>query len=73
MFASSGGVPSLNSTADGAFVNYADTDLDNGTWNTSGLSSFDLYYKANLPRLKRARAAYDPKGVFSHAQSIPLA
>lgn len=72
MFASSGGVPSLNSTADGAFVNYADTDLDDSTWNTSGLTSMDLYYKDNLPRLKRARATYDPKGVFSHAQSIPL-
>jgi hypothetical protein len=73
MFAFTGGVPPLNSTADGAFVNYADTDLDDNNWNTSGLTSFDLYYKGNLPRLKRARATYDPKGVFSHAQSIPLA
>lgn len=72
MFASTGGVPPLNSDADGAFINYADTDLDDISCNTSGLSSFDLYYKDNLPRLKKVRALYDPKGVFTHAQSIPL-
>ncbi|WP_284753214.1 FAD-binding protein [Arthrobacter sp. efr-133-R2A-120] len=73
MFAATGGVPAPNENADGAFVNYADVDLNDRAWNTSGLSAFQLYYKDNLPRLKRARATYDPKGVFTHAQSIPLA
>jgi len=73
MFASTGGVPLPNADADGAFINYADVDLNDQAWNTSGQSSFELYYKSNLPRLKRARSTYDPKGVFSHAQSIPLA
>ncbi|MDQ0424074.1 FAD-binding oxidoreductase [Cellulomonas iranensis] len=72
MFADTGGVPVPNADTDGAFVNYADTDLDDPAHNTSGLSSLDLYYKHNLPRLVRARAAYDPKGLFSHAQSLPV-
>ncbi|MFC4335404.1 FAD-binding oxidoreductase [Salininema proteolyticum] len=72
MFASSGGVPAPSEDTDGCFVNYCDTDLDDPDWNTSGLSSLDLYYKGNLPRLQRARAAYDPKEIFRHAQSLPL-
>ena len=72
MFSSSGGVPAPGPHYEGTFVNYADTDLDDPALNTSGLSSFDLYYQGNLPRLRRVRARYDPKGAFGHAQSIPL-
>lgn len=72
MFASTGKVPIPNDTTDGAFVNYCDTDLDDPRWNSSGLSSGNLYYKENLQRLQEIRKKYDPHEVFTHAQSISI-
>ena len=47
-----------------AFQNFADPDLPD--WPTA-------YYGANLPRLARIKARYDPTDFFRHPQSIQLA
>lgn len=70
MFASTGGVPVPNDTNDGCFINYADVDLGDPRWNTSGLAWHDLYYKDGYRRLQKAKAAWDPTDFFRHAQSI---
>ncbi|MFE4513120.1 FAD-binding oxidoreductase [Kitasatospora sp. NPDC056783] len=70
MFAATGGVPVPNDTNDGCFVNYADVDLGDPAWNTSGVPWHELYYKAGYPRLQKVKAAWDPTGFFRHAQSI---
>jgi FAD/FMN-containing dehydrogenase len=46
-----------------AYVNYCDSDLTD--WPTA-------YWGQNLVRLKRIKAAFDPKDIFRHAQSVPL-
>jgi Berberine and berberine like len=48
----------------GAYVNYCDLDL--ADWQNA-------YWGANLVRLKKIKAAFDPGNVFRHAQSVPLA
>jgi hypothetical protein len=72
VFASTGGVPVPDSQTDGCYVNYADKDLSDPAWNTSGVAWPTLYYKGNYPRLRQIKAAYDPGNVFRHAQSIEL-
>jgi FAD/FMN-containing dehydrogenase len=47
-----------------AYVNYCDLDLPD--YQTP-------YWGANLARLKKIKAAFDPDNVFRHAQSIPVA
>lgn len=72
VFADTGGVPVPNDVTDGCFINYADTDLSDPAWNTSGVPWHDLYYKSNYPRLQQVKATWDPTDVFHHAQSIEL-
>ncbi|MEV6964581.1 FAD-binding oxidoreductase [Hamadaea sp. NPDC051192] len=70
VFAATGGVPVPNQQADGAYVNYPDTDLSDPRWNRSGVPWSTLYYKDNYARLRQVKAAYDPLNVFRHRQSV---
>lgn len=72
VYADTGGVPVSNDVTDGCFINYADIDLSDPQWNTSGVAWHDLYYKDNYPPLQRVKARWEPKNVFRHAQSIRL-
>jgi FAD/FMN-containing dehydrogenase len=72
VYAATGGVPVPGPVTDGCYVNYPDTDLGDPAFNTSGVPWHDLYYKQNYPRLQRVKAAWDPRDVFRHAQSIRL-
>ena len=46
------------------YVNYCDLDLGEGYAKA--------YWGDNLPRLMKIKAAFDPKNVFRHAQSVPV-
>jgi hypothetical protein len=72
VYADTGGVPTPNQVNDGCFVNYADADLSDRTLNRSATPWHALYYKGSYPRLQRAKARWDPRNVFRHAQSIEL-
>jgi FAD/FMN-containing dehydrogenase len=48
----------------GCYVNYCDLDLGEGYARA--------YWGDNLPRLMKLKAAFDPKNVFRHAQSVPV-
>jgi hypothetical protein len=47
----------------GAYQNYADATLPNPQ---------QAYYGTNLPRLIEVRRTYDPTGVFTQPQGVPL-
>ncbi|GIJ50367.1 FAD-linked oxidase [Virgisporangium aliadipatigenens] len=66
VYAESGGVP----VSGGALINYADVDLRDPAWNTSGVAWHELYYRANYPRLQRAKRRWDPTGTFRHALGV---
>ncbi|MCX2954110.1 FAD-dependent oxidoreductase [Lentzea sp. NEAU-D7] len=70
VYADTGGVPVPNEVNDGSYINYADADLADPAWNTSGVSAQRLYYKDNYPRLRQIKARWDPRNVFSHALAI---
>ncbi|MFD0207295.1 MULTISPECIES: FAD-binding oxidoreductase [Saccharothrix] len=70
--AETGGVPVINDRTDGCFINYADVDLGDPRWNTSGVPWSTLYFKDNYPRLQAVKARWDPSNLFRHAQSIRL-
>lgn len=72
-YAASGGVPAPNDVTDGCFINYCDIDLSDPKQNTSGVAWHELYYKGNYPRLQRAKADWDPRNIFKHAQSVRAA
>ncbi|MGK5559089.1 BBE domain-containing protein, partial [Actinomadura kijaniata] len=63
--ADSGGVP-----ADGAFINYPDSDLADPRWNASGVPWHALYYKDGYARLQRVKRRWDPLDVFRHRLSV---
>jgi FAD/FMN-containing dehydrogenase len=47
-----------------SYVNYCDLDLGEGYAKA--------YWGNNLARLMKIKAAFDPTGIFRHAQSVPL-
>jgi FAD/FMN-containing dehydrogenase len=72
VYAATGGVPIPNDHTDGCYVNYPDTDLSDPAFNASDVAWHDLYYKGNYARLQQAKATWDPRNTFRHAQSIGL-
>jgi hypothetical protein len=72
LYADTGGVPVPNDVTDGCYINYPDNDLSDPTFNRSGVSCYELYYKDNYPRLQRIKAKWDPRNFFRHPQSIEL-
>ena len=70
VYAETGGVPVPSDNSDGSYINYADKDLADPALNRSGVPWHDLYYKGNYPRLRKVKAAYDPRNVFRHGLSI---
>ncbi|WP_239348012.1 FAD-dependent oxidoreductase [Frankia sp. CiP3] len=69
-FAATGGAPELDGQADGCYINYADADMADPTFNTSGVPWQTLYYKGNYARLQRAKRKWDPSNFFRHSLSI---
>ncbi|MGA5118700.1 FAD-binding oxidoreductase [Streptomyces pseudogriseolus] len=72
VFSSGGGYPVPGPATDGCYINYPDADITDPKVNTSGVPWYTLYYKDNYPRLQRIKAAYDPRNIFRHSQSITL-
>ncbi|RNL87688.1 FAD-binding oxidoreductase [Halostreptopolyspora alba] len=70
MYRSKGGVPIHDAVTDGCYINYPDVDLNDHTWNTSGVSWAELYYHDDYPRLREVKKMWDPHNVFHHEQSI---
>lgn len=70
VYAATGGVPVPGEVSDGSYINYADNDLADPVWNTSGVPWSTLYYKDNYPRLRRVKARWDPRNVFHHPLAI---
>jgi hypothetical protein len=69
-FTATGGVPVPNSTQDGCYINYPDTDVSNPLYNRSGVPWHTLYYKGNYPRLQQVKKRWDPANRFRHSLSI---
>ena len=72
VYAAYGGIPDpardSAHNVDGCYVNYPDVAL-----NEYGLAqALALYYGGNLPRLKQAKAEWDPLDYFQNRQSIPV-
>ncbi|MFI7700872.1 FAD-binding oxidoreductase [Nonomuraea sp. NPDC049480] len=72
VWSATGGYPVPGDQADGCYVNNPDPDITDPAFNRSGVPWHTLYHKANYPRLQQVKAAYDPRDVFRHAQSVAL-
>jgi aclacinomycin oxidase len=70
VYRNTGGVPVPDAINAGAYINYADNDLADPQWNTSGVPWHTLYYGSNYARLQQVKKRYDPRSVFRHALSI---
>jgi aclacinomycin oxidase len=70
VFASTGGVPVRDDRTDGAYINWPDVDLADPALNSSGVPWSTLYYGDNYAKLRRVKARWDPRGMFTHALSI---
>jgi len=70
LFADTGGVPVPGDAYDGTFINHPDVDLADPSLNTSGVPWETFYFGANVARLRRVKAQWDPANVFHHALSI---
>lgn len=71
-YGATGGVPVPDAVTDGCYLNYPDIDLNDPAYNRSGVPWHTLYYTDNYRRLQAAKAAYDPRNVFRHSQSVRL-
>ncbi|MFG3660744.1 FAD-binding oxidoreductase [Streptomyces sp. NPDC047706] len=72
VYADTGGVPVPNEVTDGCYINYPDSDLSNPEFNRSSTPWHQLYYGENYARLQKVKAAWDPRNVFHHRQSVEL-
>ncbi|WP_431909519.1 FAD-binding oxidoreductase [Nonomuraea jabiensis] len=72
VWAATGGYPVPGDQADGCYINNPDPDITDPAFNRSGVPWQTLYYKGNYARLQQVKAAYDPRNVFRHAQSVSL-
>jgi len=70
VYAETGGVPVPGAETGGAYVNYADVDLLDPAWNTSGVAWSELYYRDAYARLRRVKSRWDPDQVFRHRMSV---
>jgi len=70
VWADTGGVPAPGDTAAGCHINYADADVADPAWNTSGVGWHTLYYLGNYPRLQQIKARWDPRDEFRHALGV---
>ncbi|MFJ8915950.1 FAD-binding oxidoreductase [Amycolatopsis sp. NPDC102389] len=70
VYRETGGVPVPGDVSDGAYINYADADLADPAWNTSGVRWHELYHKENYARLQQVKARWDPGDVFRHELSV---
>ncbi|WP_329204820.1 FAD-binding protein [Streptomyces sp. NBC_00683] len=66
------GVPVIDDTTDGCYINYPDMDLADPQYNTSGVPWYTLCYKDNYPRLQKVKRRWDPSDFFRHSMSIKL-
>lgn len=69
-FAATGGVPLIDDSTDGCYINYPDRDVTDPRRNRSGVPWQTLYYKDNYPRLQQVKRRYDPSDFFRHSMSI---
>lgn len=71
VFAATGGVPVPGEGSnDGCLAGYPDSDLTDPGWNTSGVPWHRFYHKDNYGRLQRAKARWDPRGMFGMGLGI---
>ena len=70
VYQATGGVPIPNTVTSGCLVNYADIDLNDKNFNTSGIAWSELYFGENYERLQTVKGKWDPKNLFWHGQSI---
>ncbi|WP_327261278.1 FAD-binding protein [Streptomyces sp. NBC_01232] len=69
-FSATGGVPLIDDSTDGCYINYPDRDITDPRRNRSGVPWQTLYYKDNYPRLQQVKRKYDPSDFFRHSMSI---
>lgn len=69
-FSPTGGVPLIDDSTDGCYINYPDRDITDPRRNRSGVPWQTLYYKDNYPRLQQVKRRYDPSDFFRHSMSI---
>ena len=70
IYRDSGGVPKGIGT-EGCYYNYPDINIGSTEPGTPPLEqALDLYFLANLSRLKEVCATYNPEGWFQSSQSL---
>jgi FAD/FMN-containing dehydrogenase len=77
VFADQDGKPYADSTGryEGCYINYPDVDMKytDNTHKAVDPKWLELYYGDKLDNLIKAKQAFDPKNIFFHEMSIPLA